>query len=123
MKALGIQTILDIRANQPLVSARERWRAERHGLTYWKVGLKFKPLRDGSGEPVLAAMQDTSAYPMYIHCNLDRDRTSAIIGVYRIRVQGWSEEAAEAEAKEFGLRRYYIGLNRYLRAGGEPTAR
>jgi protein tyrosine/serine phosphatase len=56
---------------------------------------------------------------MYVHCELDRDRTSAIIGVYRIRVQGWSQEAAEAEAKSFGIRRYFIGLNRYLRAGGE----
>jgi hypothetical protein len=123
LKALGIRTILDIRRGQVLESTVERHRAPMHGLEYRLVPLSFHPLKDGTGEAVLAAMQDVSAYPMYIHCELDRDRTSAIIGIYRMRIQGWSKEAAEAEAHEFGIRRYYIGLNRYLEAGGGPVGR
>jgi protein tyrosine phosphatase (PTP) superfamily phosphohydrolase (DUF442 family) len=119
LKALGVRTILDVRGDQPVQSAIERRRAPEHGLEYRHVPLSFHPLRDGSGDVVLAAMQDVSAYPMYIHCELDRDRTSAIVGVFRIRVQGWSQEAAEAEAQSMGIRRHYIGLNRYLRSGGE----
>jgi protein tyrosine/serine phosphatase len=119
LKALGVRTILDLRGVQPVQSAIERRRAPQYGLEYRQVPLSFHPLRDNSGEAVLAAMQDVSAYPMYVHCELDRDRTSAIIGVYRIRVQGWSQEAAEAEAQSFGIRRYFFGLNRYLRSGGE----
>jgi protein tyrosine phosphatase (PTP) superfamily phosphohydrolase (DUF442 family) len=119
LKAIGIRTIVDTRGVQPLQSAIERRRAPAHGLEYRQVPLSFHPLRDGSGEAVLAAMQDESAYPMYIHCELDRDRTSAIVAIYRIRVEGWSQEAAEAEAKQFGIRRYFIGLNRYVRFGGE----
>ena len=79
--------------------------------------ISFHPLRDGSGEQVLAALQNPPALPLFVHCNLDRDRASAVIGVYRVRVQGWSREAAIEEAKGFGLRRYFVGLNRYLREG------
>jgi protein tyrosine/serine phosphatase len=78
----------------------------------------FYPLRDGSGDRVIAAIRDESAYPMYVHCNLDRDRTSAAIAAYRVRVQGWSPAEAQREAHQFGIRRHYIGLNRYLRALG-----
>jgi hypothetical protein len=120
LKAMGIRTIVDIRGNQPVQSWLDERRSKMHGLDYWHVPLSFHPLRDGSDKAVLAAMQDVSAYPMYVQCLLDRDRSSAVIGVYRIRVQGWSQEAAEAEAKQFGIRRYFIGLNRYLRAAGGP---
>src|SRR5437868_12266276 len=95
LKAMGFRTILDMRGVQPVQSWFERRQAPRYGLEYRQVPLSFHPLKDGSGEVVLAAMQDESAYPMYVHCELDRDRTSAIVGVYRIRVQGWSPEAAE----------------------------
>jgi protein tyrosine/serine phosphatase len=53
---------------------------------------------------------------MYVHCNVDRDRTSVAVGAFRVRAQGWDTAAAVAEAERFGLRRYFIGLNRYLRS-------
>ena len=117
LQEMGFQAVLDIRGNQPRASARERRLVERMGIIYMNVPIGFRPLRDGSGEPVLAALQNPPALPMYVHCNVDRDRASAVIGAYRVRVQGWSREAAIAEAKSFGLRRYFIGLNRYLREG------
>jgi hypothetical protein len=117
LREMGFKAVLDIRGNQPRLSARERRRLERMGIIYIKVPMGFRPLRDGSGERVLAAMQNPPALPLYVHCNLDRDRASAVIAVYRMRVQGWSRDAAIAEAKEFGLRRYFIGFNRYLRRG------
>lgn len=117
LQQMGFKAVLDIRGNQPRASARERRRLERMGITYLKVPMRFGPLSAGSGERVLAAMQNPPALPMFVHCNLDRDRSSAVIGVYRVRVQGWSREAAIAEAKSFGLRPYYFALNRYLREG------
>src|SRR4051794_33087528 len=83
IKALGVRTILDIRGNQRWASARERRLAARHGLEYRHEPISFHPLRDGSGDRVIAAIRDESAYPMYVHCNLDRDRTSAAIAGYR----------------------------------------
>jgi protein tyrosine phosphatase (PTP) superfamily phosphohydrolase (DUF442 family) len=118
IKALGVRTILDMRGNQPFASARERRLAAQHGLDYINVPISFRPLRDGSGDAVVAAMADASKYPMYVHCNLDRDRTSAAVAAYRVKVQGWSVAAAEREAKAHGIRWQYFGLNRYIRAGG-----
>ena len=117
LQEMGFQAVLDIRGNQPRASARERRKLERMGIIYIKVRMGFHPLRDGTGERVLAALQNPPALPMYVHCNVDKDRSSAVIGVYRMRVQGWSREAAIAEAESFGLRRFFIGLNRYLRKG------
>src|SRR5262249_9381221 len=68
--------------------------------------------------------QDVTAYPMYVHCDIDRDRTAVAFGLYRVRVQGWSPAAAWAEAERFGLRRYFVGLNRYLQSAvGAPRFR
>ena len=58
-------------------------------------------------------------YPMFVHCNIDRDRGAVAVAAYRVRVQGWDPAAAQAEAKSFGLKRYFLGLNRYLRSLGE----
>ena len=113
---MGVKTVLDIRGNQPFASAQERRRAAAHGLEYRKVPISFRPLRDGSAERVVAAMQNEADYPMYVHCNIDRDRTSVAVAAFRVRAQGWDGAAAAAEARQFGLRRYFLGLNRYLRA-------
>ena len=123
LRRLGVRTVLDIRGNQPLASAYERRRAEAHGLVYRHVPMGFRPLRDGSGERVLAALQNQADYPLYVHCNVDRDRTSAVVGVCRVCVDGWSLEAAEAEARWFGIRRRFVGLNRYLWIRGAECER
>jgi hypothetical protein len=116
LRQMGVRTVLDIRGNQPFASAQERRRAEAHGLVYRKVRISFRPLRGGSAERVLAAMQNDADYPMYVHCNVDRDRTSVAVAAFRVRAQGWDGSAAAAEARQFGLRRYFVGLNRYLRS-------
>lgn len=113
-----VRTVLNIRGNTPRASRRERIRVEAAGLNYRHEPLSFHPLRDGSGDRALAAMTNEADYPMYVHCQVNRDRTSALVAAYRVRCQGWSVEAAEAETQSFGLRRFFIGLNRYVRAGG-----
>src|SRR5437773_11811581 len=71
LQAMGFQAVLDIRGNQPRASARERRILERMGIMYMNVPIGFRPLRDGSGEPVLATLQNPPALPMYVHCNVD----------------------------------------------------
>lgn len=119
LRRLGVRTVLDLRGNQPFASAIEKWRVERMGLTYRKVRFGFQPLRDGSDAAVLAAMQNRADYPMFVHCNIDRDRGAVAVAAYRVRVQGWNPADAQAEAHSYGLKRYFIGLNRYLRSLGK----
>ena len=119
LQQLGVRTVLDLRGDQPFASFIERRRVEAMGMTYRKVRFGFQPLRDGSDAAVLAAMQNTADYPMYVHCNIDRDRTSVAVAAYRVKVQGWTRAAATIEAKSYGLKRYFLGLNRYFRALSE----
>lgn len=116
LQRLGVRTVLDIRGNQPFASAIERRRVEAMGLEYRKVPFGFRPLRDGSDAAVLAALQNRADYPLYVHCNINRDRTSVAVAAYRVRVQGWSPSAAVSEAHTFGLKGHFLGLNRYLRS-------
>jgi protein tyrosine/serine phosphatase len=110
-----IRTVLDIRGNTPRASARERRRVEEHCPTYMNVPISFFPLRDGSGDRVVAAMANPANYPMYVHCQVNRDRTSAAVAAFRVRVQGVDVQTAEEEAHAFGIRRYFIGLIRFIR--------
>src|SRR5262245_5229332 len=66
LQEMGFRVVLDIRGNQPRASARERRLIERMGITYVKVRMGFRPLRDGTGERVLAALQNPPALPMYV---------------------------------------------------------
>ena len=118
LKRLGIRTILDIRGNTPITSKWERRKAEAHGFKYINTPMGFRPLRDGSADPALEALANEADYPLFLHCQLDRDRTSALIAAYRVQYQGWDIDSAADEAYEFGIRRYFVGLNRYTRAGG-----
>ena len=117
LDCLCIRTVLDIRGNTPFATERERKRVESHGLKYQNVPLSFHPLRDGSGDRVVGALANPSDYPMYVHCQVNRDRTSAAVAVFRIRVQGVDVKTAEDEARSFGIRPFFIGLIRFIRAG------
>lgn len=115
LRALGVRTVVDLRGNQPFASAIEKWRVERMGMTYRKVPFRFSPFRDWDDRRVLAAMTSAADYPMYVHCNVDKDRTSVAVAAFRVKALGWDPRAAEAEAREAGLRRVFFTLNRYIR--------
>jgi protein tyrosine/serine phosphatase len=74
----------------------------------------FRPHRDGSAERALGTLADVSLHPIYIHCELGRDRVGLIAALYRVRFQGWRPQAAYAEMKCFGFRSYLRGLERYF---------
>jgi tyrosine-protein phosphatase SIW14 len=115
----GVRTVIDLRGNQPFASAVERRRVEAMGMTYRKVPFHFNPFRDWDDRAVLAAMANAADHPVYVHCNVDKDRTSVAVAGFRVKVLGWDPRAAEAEAREAGLRRVFFTLNRYVRDLGK----
>jgi protein tyrosine/serine phosphatase len=91
---------------------------EANGMEYLNLRLGFQPLRTGRADRILAALTEESRQPVFMHCQLDRDRMSALVAAYRVQIQGWDIATAEAEAKQFGLRPRFVGLRRFVRAGG-----
>jgi hypothetical protein len=56
---------------------------------------------DAVGDAV-AFMTDLANQPIYVHCWGGRHRTGVVVGVYRLRHCGWSEETALRELLRYG---------------------
>ena len=69
----------------------------------------------------LEIMTDPSAKPVFFHCQQGEDRTGVMAAVYRMQVQGWSEETALAEMKEFGFSWQFSDLKKTLTSYREST--
>ncbi|QYM78746.1 hypothetical protein K0B96_15800 [Horticoccus luteus] len=52
---------------------------------------------------------------MFIHCQHGADRTGTIIACYRIRHDGWTADAALAEAKRYGMSEWEFGMKDFVR--------
>lgn len=104
LQRLGIRTVVDLRSYRPVLMNREERELTARGICYKNVPFTFRPDLDDSPERAYAAMTRVVDAPLYIHCQLDRDRTSILVGFYRVRVQGWSVEAAAREIEEAGLK-------------------
>jgi hypothetical protein len=70
-------------------------------------------------DAALIVMTDVNRYPVYVHCQHGVDRTGFICAAYRVKVQGWTYEAAEAEWMKLGFHNWCFFwwkpfLKRYL---------
>lgn len=99
IKSAGVKTILKLNADDP---AESDWAAS-DGLDLETVLMsnKVSPTYDQIDQ-ALAIINDTSKQPVLVHCHLGHDRTGAVIGAYRVTIQGVSVDQAAAEAKAMG---------------------
>jgi tyrosine-protein phosphatase SIW14 len=114
LSSLGIRTVMDVRKFRQRRMDDECRCVRAHGMTYKRAEVSFRPQRDGSAERALCTLADVRLRPIYIHCELGRDRSGLIIGLYRVRYEGWSLCSAYAEMKRFGFKSYLRGLERYF---------
>jgi protein tyrosine phosphatase (PTP) superfamily phosphohydrolase (DUF442 family) len=99
IKKLNVNTILKLNVDDP---AEADWAAsDGMDLETVLMSNKESPTYDQIDQ-ALAIIQDPSKQPVLVHCHLGRDRTGAVIGAYRVVVQGMSVDQAAAEAKTMG---------------------
>jgi tyrosine-protein phosphatase SIW14 len=107
---LGIKTVIDLRGNSP-----EGNQVQRAGMQYVRLPWSdFKAPSDEQIAAVLALLNKSSGWPVFVHCRRGADRTGTAIACYRITHDHWSNEQALAEAKTFGLSSFEIGMQRYI---------
>jgi protein tyrosine/serine phosphatase len=99
----GIRTVLDLR-DSPRQSELEKRLVEKAGMRYVHVAMSptQKPT-DRQVSDALAVVDDSSAWPVFVHCAGGRDRTGAVVACYRISHYKWSNREAMAEARREGL--------------------
>jgi tyrosine-protein phosphatase SIW14 len=111
---LGVATVIDLRKFRTRQITETAARVRSHGMQYRNVPVSFRPQRDCSAERALAALASPANQPVYIHCELGRDRVGLIVGLYRVRCQGWSLCRAYAEMQRFNFNERLRGLDRYF---------
>ena len=98
LKALGIQTIIDLTDNTP----EERGYVEAQGMRYVNIAIPDK--KDPSAEQIaefLKVVNDSETGKFYVHCAGGRHRTGVMGAIYRFNNYHWSLDQAYAEMLDF----------------------
>lgn len=114
LAALGINTIINLRANDER-SRREEREARAAGLHYFNV--PFRRLgrpSDGQLNQALSIINAPENGRVFVHCQRGADRTGTVIAVYRIAHDGWTSEEAKREANRYGMRFWQRGMKDYI---------
>jgi hypothetical protein len=114
LRDLGIRTVLDLRKFRKRKMENTCRCTRSFGMNYLRVPVAFRPQRDGSAERAFRALTNVCRHPIYIHCELGRDRSGLVVALYRVRCQGWSLQAAYCEMKRLGFSDYLPALERYF---------
>jgi protein tyrosine/serine phosphatase len=114
LRALKIKTVINLRGADEGTSAEET-EAKAAGLRYFSVPLPgLSRPKDEQVEKILAIINDSQNWPVFVHCHHGEDRTGTIIAVYRITHDGWTSEQAKKEAKSYGMSRFQFGMKDYI---------
>jgi protein tyrosine/serine phosphatase len=105
LKARGVRTILSLQTLTWDILP-ERRDAHHNEIEYRNVPLLALPLAPDERrvKEALLTLTDPSLHPIFVHCSLGRDRTSMIVGLYRVYYQNWTPEAAWDEMLRDGFK-------------------
>jgi tyrosine-protein phosphatase SIW14 len=110
LKKMGVRTVINLRT-----SMSEKKLVEAAGMRSIELPLGTFNNGDRSKvDAVVAVMADPSIRPVFVHCRQGRDRTGIVVAAYRMKVEGWSLAAAEAEMDSFGFNDIWINLRHFL---------
>lgn len=123
LRAQGVRTILSLQV-LPWDVAYGRSHAQTFGIAYRNVPVPASPLQPDPRniQEGLSLMGDPELRPVYMHCNLGRDRVALMVGLYRVQ-HGWTPEAAWEEMLRTGFKVswWLSGLRRYFWNHARPA--
>ena len=115
---IGIKTVIDLRGE-----ISEDKAVQRVGMHYVRLTWSgYTAPADSQIAAVLSLLDDSSEWPVFVHCRRGADRTGTAIACYRIAHDHWSNQQALAEAKTFGMSSMEIAMERYILHFGAPVA-
>jgi tyrosine-protein phosphatase SIW14 len=115
LKEFGIKTILNLSNDQKDMAAEKRTALDvgieliEHPMSsFWKPN-------KSQVESSLEILNDSSQYPILVHCKHGEDRTGLIIGLHRVFAQNWNPEAAYDEMLRLGFHRSLFNLDEFFK--------
>lgn len=112
LKQNGIRTVINLREEndeEPIV--RGLGMNYVHIPTSVTIGSKIP---EDAIAKYFEVLRNPDNFPVFVHCRRGADRTGAMVGFYRIAVQGWTGANAYDEARRSGMRWWYRGLKKQL---------
>jgi tyrosine-protein phosphatase SIW14 len=112
---LGVKTVIDLRPSSEHSISKESRAVEAAGMLY--VSQPMAGLSAPTQEKILKilALLDSSAqWPVFIHCRRGVDRTGTVIACYRIVHFQWANEEALNEARTYGMSRLELGMKHFI---------
>jgi tyrosine-protein phosphatase SIW14 len=114
LKSIGIKTVLNLRHYH---GDTEKQQVESVGLRYERIPLTSRDAPSAAEVArFLALVRDPKLRPLYVHCEHGVDRTGAMMAVYRMEEEGWSNDDAFAEMESFGAHFIWQDLRNFVRA-------
>lgn len=109
-EALGIRTIVNLRANHSDVDE-----IEGTSLVLMEIPINTWKITDADVVAALRAIKSAEK-PVLVHCQHGADRTGTIIAMARMVFQGWTKEQALAELVKggYGFHRIWVNIPRYI---------
>jgi len=98
LKALGIQTVIDLTDNTP----KEKGYVEEQGMRYVNIAIPDK--KDPSAEQIaefLKVVNEPETGKFYVHCAGGRHRTGVMGAVYRFNNYNWNLDQVYTEMLDF----------------------
>jgi protein tyrosine/serine phosphatase len=111
LKKMGIKTIINLRAfhsDKDLIKGQ--------GFYYLEIPMEANDIGDKESVAFLKAVGDKKYAPFFVHCQRGADRTGTMVGVYRMKVQGWPRQKVQGELSRFGFSETFSNLRKYLRS-------
>lgn len=108
VRDLGIRTVVNLRDGVSDPDRAEEDFCKSNGLrfvripqTSWLGGQRVAPATAGL-EQFLDLLREPANHPILIHCYRGVHRTGGYVAIYRMEVEGWSNEQAVAEMMACG---------------------
>lgn len=112
LRALGVKTVVNLRTFHS-----DRDDCREHGLAYVPITVQAWEAEEEEVIAFLRIVCDPERAPVFVHCQHGADRTGMMCAIYRMVVQGWSEDEAVEEMTRggFGFHAVWRNLVNYAR--------
>lgn len=122
LKGMGVKSVVYLHFNKKQ-AAHEKAVVEGLGMSFTHIPMSWiMPPKQAQIEQWLNITMSEAQRPVFVHCQHGKDRTGAMVAIYRMAHDKWAYDKARAEMKERGFRSILFGLTygvkRFAKANG-----
>jgi protein tyrosine/serine phosphatase len=121
---LGVKTVIDLRGEGERSQAEEKI-VKSAGMKF--ISVPMSGMQTPSNEQiwkVLGVLDDSSQWPVFVHCRRGKDRTGVVLACYRIVHDHWENQKALEEARLIGMSWIERAMQNYIlhfQPAGKPA--